>query len=137
MSTKAFGLATLAGGITLFLLGGLIYGVLTVDFFAANEGSAIGVMRETPDLFHLFLGQLVLGALLTMIIGKWAGVRGAAVGLRLGGVTGLLMGLGIDLTMFGVTNTMTITAALVDPLFIGIQMAAGGAVVGLVLEKVR
>ena len=137
MSTKRFVLATLAGGIVLFMVGGLIYGVLTASFFEANQGSAVGVMRNPPDYVHLFLGQLVYGALLTVIIGKWAGVSGAAPALRIGAATGLLFGFGVDLTLFGVTNVANITATLVDPFLMAMQFALGGAVVGAVLEKVR
>ena len=137
MSTKRFVRATVAGGIVLFLVGGLIYAVLAAGFFAANQGSAVGVMRETPDYVHLFLGQLVYGALLTVVIGKWAGQSGAPSGLRLGVVFGALLGFAMDLTMFGVSNISNITATLVDPFFVMIQMGLGGAIVGLVLEKVR
>jgi hypothetical protein len=137
MSTNRFVLATVAGGIVLFLVGGLIYAVLAASFFEANQGSAVGVMRESPDFVHLALGQLVYGALLTVVIGKWAGQSGAAAGLRLGAVFGALLGFAMDLTMFGVTNISNITATLVDPFFVMIQMGTGGAVVGLVLEKVK
>jgi hypothetical protein len=137
MSTKRFVLATLAGGIAVFLVGGLIYGVLTVSFFEANQGSAVGVMREAPDFVHLFLGQLVFGVLLTVVIGKWAGQSGAGAGLRMGAVFGALFGFAMNLTMFGVSNIQNITATLVDPFFAMIQMGIGGAVVGAVLQKVR
>ena len=137
MSTKRFVLATVAGGIAVFMLGGLLYGVLTVSFFEANQGSAVGVMRETPDYVHLFLGQLVFGALLTVVIGTWAGQSGAGVGLRLGAVLGALIGFAVDLTTFGVTNISNITATLVDPFIMMTQLAVGGAVVGAVLAKVR
>jgi hypothetical protein len=46
---------------------------------------------------------------------------------------GLVVGLGVDLTMFGVTNTANITATLVDPILWMIQMGIGGAVVGAVI----
>jgi hypothetical protein len=137
MSTKRFVLATVAGGIAVFILGGLLYGVLTVSFFEANRGAAVGVMRQTPDYVHLFLGQLVFGALLTVVIGTWAGQSGAGVGLRLGAVLGALIGFAVDLTMFGVTNISNITATLVDPFIMMTQLGVGGAVVGAVLAKVR
>ena len=137
MSTKRFVAATVAGGVVVFVLGGLIWGLATVSFFEANQGSAVGVMRETPDYVHLFLGQLVFGALLTVIIGKWAGVSGAGAGLRIGAITGLLFGFAMDLTMFGVTNIQNITATLVDPFLTMVQLAIGGAVVGAVLQKVK
>ena len=137
MSTKRFMAATVAGGLVVFMVGGLIWGVLTAGFFEANQGSAVGVMRDTPDYVHLLLGQLVFGALLTVLIGKWAGVSGASAGLRIGATTGLLFGFAMDLTMFGVTNIQNITATLVDPFLVMVQLAIGGAVVGAVLQKVK
>ena len=133
MSTNRFLMATAAGGVTVFILGGLIYGLATQSFFEANQGTATGVLKATPDFLHLGLGQLVFGALLTVVIGKWAGVSGAGPGLKVGAALGLLMGFAVDLTMFGVTNTANITATLVDPFLWAIQMGAGGAVVGAVL----
>jgi hypothetical protein len=137
MSTKRFVAATAAGGVVLFLAGGLIWGVLTAGFFEANRGSAVGVMRETPDYVHLFLGQLVFGALLTVLIGKWAGVSGAGGGLRIGASAGLLFGFAMNLTMFGTSNIQNTTATLVDPFLFMIQQAIGGAVVGAVLQKMK
>jgi hypothetical protein len=135
MSTNRFVMATLAGGITVFVMGYLIYGLATASFFAANQGSAIGVMKETPDFLYLGLGQLVFGALLAVVIGKWARVSGAGAGLQIGAVLGLLFGFGIDLTLYGVDNISTLTATLVDPFLVAIQMACGGAVVGAVLGR--
>jgi hypothetical protein len=94
-------------------------------------------MRETPDYVHLFLGQLMFGVLLAVIIGKWAGASGAAAGLRIGAIAGLLFGFAIDLTMFGVTNLSNITATLVDPFITMIQLGVGGAVVGALLGRGR
>jgi hypothetical protein len=92
------------------------------------------VSRPTTSV-HLFLGQLVFGALLAVIIGKWAGVAGAGAGLRIGAIIGLLFGFAIDLTMFGVTNISNITATLVDPFVTMVQLGLGGAVVGAVLSS--
>jgi hypothetical protein len=133
MSTGRFVAASAAGGVAVFVMGFLIYGLATASFFEANQGSAVGVMRETPDFVHLFLGQLAFGTFLTIAIGKWARVAGAAAGLQIGAIVGLVVGLGVDLTMFGVTNTANITATLVDPILWMIQMGIGGAVVGAVI----
>jgi hypothetical protein len=137
MSTKTFVLAAVAGGIAVFLMGGLIYGLLTVEFFEANQGSATGVMRDAPDYVHLFLGQLMFGVFLAVAIGKWAGLAGAGAGLRIGAITGLLLGFAVDLTMFGVTHLANITATLVDPFLLAVQLGIGGAVVGMMLQKTR
>src|SRR3712207_8732781 len=41
--------ATLAGGLTMFLLGWLIFGILLMDYFKANTIQYPGLMKETPD----------------------------------------------------------------------------------------
>ena len=133
MSSIRFVIAAVVGGVVLFLAGGLLYGVATVSFFAANQGSAVGVMKEPVDYVHLALGQMVLGLYLTVVIGKWAQAGGLATGLKIGAISGLLIGLGYDLTLFGTTNMANITAALVDPLIAMVQMACGGAAIGVVL----
>jgi len=135
MSTNRFVMATLAGGVTIFVMGFLIYGLATASFFEANQGTATGVLKETPDFLYLGLGQLVFGTLLTVVIGKWAGASGAGSGLQIGATLGLLMGFAIDLTMHGVTNTANLTATLVDPFLVAVQMGCGGAAVGAVLGR--
>ena len=67
-------MATLAGGVAIFFLGFLLYGVLLMDFFLANTGSATGVMKEVPTWWALVVGQVLTAALLVMIMG-WRGDR--------------------------------------------------------------
>jgi hypothetical protein len=135
MSTSRFAMATLAGGIVMFVSGFLLYDLLLGDFYRANQGPVTNLMREAPDMFYLGLGQLVFGALLTVVIGKWGGTSGAGMGLRIGAALGLLFGMGLDLTLYGVSNMANLTATLVDPFVFGLQMALSGAAVGAVLSK--
>ena len=60
-----------------------------------------------------------------------------ASGARLGAMFGLLLELGVDLTMYGTTNIANLTATLVDPFVTLVQGAVTGAVIGLVLGWVR
>jgi uncharacterized membrane protein len=137
MSTKRFASAALAGGITVFVLGFVLYGLAFDSFFRNNQGTATGVLRDAPDLLYLGLGQLVYGVALALVIGSWARAAGLAAGLQLGAVFGFVVALATDLTMYGVANVSNLTATVVDPFVFAAQMAAGGAVVGWVLEKVR
>ena len=50
----------------------------------------------------------MFGVFLAVVIGKWAGVVGATAGLKIGAVTGLLLGFAFDLTLFGTTNISNI-----------------------------
>ena len=83
MDAKKFLLATLAGGITLFAAGAVLYGVLLRDFMAAN--SAPGFMKEVPDMPLLILGELFIAAFLTLILIRWPGITSFCRGSQGGG----------------------------------------------------
>jgi hypothetical protein len=115
----------------------LLYGVLLPDFFAANAGSATGVNRDEPNLVVMALGQIPLALLLALFISHWGESPSIASGAKLGAVFGLLLELGVDLTMYSTTNIANITATLVDPFVTLVQGVVTGAVIGLVLGGVR
>ena len=137
MTNKKLAFATLAGALAGFITEVLLYGVLLADFFAANAGSATGVNREEPNLLTIALGQIPLALLLTLFISRWGNRPSMASGVRLGAMFGLLLELGVDLTMYGTTNIANLTATLVDPFVTLVQGAVTGAVIGLVLAGVR
>lgn len=133
MTSSRFALAAVAGGVAIFVAGGIIYGAIMMNFFMTNTGSASGAMKEQPDWIFLGLGQLAFGLLLTVILDKWARTGGVMTGAQIGAVFGFLGGLAFDFTMFATTNVANITATLVDPFLMAIQMGIGGAAVGAVL----
>ena len=135
MSAKSFLLATVAGGVTLFLVGGLLYGMLLADFFDSH--SAANVMRETPIWGALILGELVLAALVTLIFGRWATISTPMGGLKAGAIIGLLMAVAINLTMYAVSNIVGPTAGVVDVVVSAVRLGVAGAVIGLVLGKTQ
>lgn len=128
-------LGTAAGAITSFVLGFLVYGVALAPFFAANVGTATGVYKETPDLAPVLLGQIALALLLTLAISKWGNSTSLTGGAKVGALFGLLVALGIDLTMYGTTNIQNITATLVDPIVSMLMVGATGAMIGMVLGR--
>lgn len=131
MGSNRFVAAVLAGGVTAFLAGFVIWGLLTASFFEANQ--APGIMRETPRFHYLVVGQLGFALLLTVIISKWARVGGAAQGLQIGAITGLLLAVAVDFTMYATSNFMNLTATLLNPILIAVHMAITGAVIGAIL----
>ncbi len=133
MSSKSV-LAALAGALTLFLLGYVLYGLLLMDFYTANTGAATGVMKDPPDWLWLLLGQLAGGALLVLVLG-WAGSTSLASGLKAGALFGLLMALFIDFTMYGTTHINNLTVTILDPIVAAIHMGVAGAVVGAMLGR--
>lgn len=137
MDAKKRIMATLAGFVVFFFMGFLLYGMLLMDFFKANAGSATGVYREDAEMvwWALVLGNLLQSYLLVYIFSKWENITTFASGLQAGAMIGLILGLGYDLTMYGTSNISNLTATLVDPLVVAIMMGATGGVIGLVLGK--
>ena len=129
--------ATLAGFVVFFILGFLFYGVLLVDFFNANAGSASGVMRADTEMvwWALVLGNLFQAYLLVYVFGNWAQISSFGGGFKAGAIIGLIFGYGFDLTMYGTSNIMNLTGTLVDPLVLGVMMGATGGVIGMILGK--
>ena len=125
---------TVAGGITLFVLGYLVYGLAMADFFANNTGSATGVDRETPIFWAIAVGEFSMAALVTLALG-WKGASSTADGFKTGALVGLLVALMFNFIMYGVTNISNLTAAMVDPVISLVRVGIGGAVIAMVLGK--
>ena len=121
-------LGTVVGAVVFTLLGYLAYGVVFADFFANNGGSATGVQRNPFDFVSLVAGQVVFGALLTMIL-IWASAANVMQGVKIAFVTGLLFFLALDLTMYATTSIQNLKASLVDPVIGGFLFAFAGAAI--------
>ena len=128
MTTQRLLIGTVVGGLVLFFLGYLIFGVLFASFFAANAGTATGVAKDPLNFVALGIAQLAWGAALTLILG-WAGVKTIGQGATTAGIAGLLLFLGFDLTMYATSNTSNLTATLVDPILAAILFAVAGAAI--------
>lgn len=137
MDAKKRILATLAGFVVFFLMGWLLYGMLLMDFFQNNAGTATGVARSETDMvwWALIGGNILQAYFLVYVFGKWADINTFAGGFQNGLMLGLIIGFGYDLTMYGTTNIMNLTATLVDPLIAAIMMATSGGVIGWMLGK--
>ncbi len=127
-------LATLAAFATSFVLGFIIYQPVLGDFFAANAGTATGVIRENPVFWQIIVGQLCGAALLVTVL-SWKGVESAADGFKGGAVFGLLLSLFYGFMNLGTMNTTTMNAVLVDVVVTVVMMGAAGAVAALVLKR--
>ena len=133
MITQRLLLGTVGGAVVFTLLGYLAYGIVFADFFANNGGSATGVQRDPFDFVSLVAGQVVFGALLTMIL-IWASAANVMQGVKIAFVTGLLFFLAIDLTMYATTNIQNLKASLVDPIIGGVLFAVAGAAIMAVTQ---
>lgn len=132
MNSQKFIVGGIVGGIVYFLLGWLVYGMLLKDFMANNLSAS---MRADADTiwWALILGQLAGGFFLAYVIGK-AGATSAGAGAGVGFIAGLLVCLSFDLTMYGVSTTISSLKGLAADVAVSAVIAAiVGAVVGWVM----
>ena len=127
--------ATVAGGITFFFLGFVIYGlILDPMLMKPNMITYAGLMNETPVWIPLVLGNMVSALLLAYIFDKWAGIRTFMGGLLGGAVVWFLMSLAFQLMFLAFMNlSKNYIPAIADVLGSIVMGAIGGGVIGQVL----
>lgn len=132
MNTQKFLVSGIVGGLVSFFAGYLIYGLLLMDFFAKNVGTATNVMRAPADMiwWAMIAGSLFSGLLLSYIFNRWANIQTLGAGASAGFVIGLLMTAGFDLMLYGSSNISNLTATATDILCGGVMGAVTGAAVG-------
>ena len=127
MNSKTL-IAALLGGLTLFVLGYIVYGLLLADFFASS------VDRAEPLILYIGLGELVFGYLIVWVFSQ-TDTSTAADGAKAGAILGLLLFLGLNLIMYGVFEMAELSTNLVDVLVGTVRFGAAGAVVGWYLGR--
>ncbi len=132
MDIKKLLMGGIAGAVTTFLLGWLIFGMLLMDFMNSNPGFAGNINRTEPDFLYLIIGNLSMGLMFAYIFIK-SSVNTLSGGLVYGGIIGLLMTVGFDSIMYSTTTTISKTAMAADVAATTVMFAISGAVIGMVL----
>lgn len=133
MNTKSIIIGTVVGGITLFVLGYLIFEMAFEDFYSANMGSAMGVERETQVMWAGALASVSYALLLTLAILSRADFPTIVGGFTVSAIVGFLLWFTVDFTFYGIFNLTNLTLAIVDPLLELVHAGIAGAVIAAVL----
>ncbi|MDE2721177.1 hypothetical protein [Candidatus Palauibacter polyketidifaciens] len=133
MNTKCL-VASVAGAVVLFVGGYVLYELVLGGFFAANAGSATGVIKESPDFLWIAVGQLASGGVLATALG-WKGATDVAGGAQAGAKLGALIAVAFGFVMLGAMNISTLASVVVDVVVTGVLWGAAGAVVGMMLGR--
>lgn len=136
MNTKNIIIGTVVGAITLFFLGYLIFEMAFGDFYAANMGSATGIVKETPVMWASALGSVSYALLLTLAILSRSGSPTIVGGIKDAAIVGFLLWFTVDFTFYGIFNLSNLTIAIVDPLLELVHAGVAGAVIAAVLGAV-
>jgi hypothetical protein len=136
MNTKKFLIGTVVGGIVVFFVGYLLYGVLLMSFFNQHSIAPPGSMKSMNDFSWgaLVLANFATGALLTYIILKIGNVNSFGSGAGLGFVIGLFMYLGDYLLHYATGNYMDLTGTLADVITGAVLTAIAGGIIAAVLN---
>lgn len=128
-------LSAVAGAITLFILGYLIWGVLLTSYFKNNTIEYAGLSKQpTPNLVSLFLSNLALAFLLAFVFAQWASIRTFVGGLAAGAIVGFLIHLSWKLSLMGYMNLYKeTTPVVVDILVETARASLAGGLIGSVL----
>jgi hypothetical protein len=127
--------ATLAGGVTAFLMGWILYGMAFVGFFSQHYLQQVERPDDQMVWWALFAGNVMYAYLLAYLFPKWEGNNSFVGGFKSGAMIALILGYAVNLTMYGTSGIMDLTATLVDPLVFGLMMGVSGGVIGWIYGR--
>jgi glycopeptide antibiotics resistance protein len=128
-------IAAFAGAIAYFLLGWLVYGILTPDFYATHSLTQYynGLEKTPPNFLGIFVSGFAYTLLMAIIFGNWANITTIRNGAIAGATLSLLFTLSVDLGMWSTMNLYGRWIVVVDVLVNAVMGAMIGAVVAAVL----
>jgi len=122
---------TLFGGISYFLLGWLVWGILLMDFFSGNMNQCANRPEDGMIWWAIILSNFVLALLLTLIL-SWARAKSINDGLKYGALFGLLYTSSFAFSSWSMTTMYTNPGAmLADILVSTIVLALVGMIIVL------
>ena len=137
MKTKQIFFGGIAGGVTFFILGYIIYGVLLMNYTTANYNQ--GAMRPMTEMiwWAMILANLAFGFILSFVL-SWSNTTIVMAGVRLAIILGLLLSLSVDLSNYAMTTMFSnFGAVLVDIVGFSIMSGVSGAVVIWIMGRIK
>src|SRR5690606_41626174 len=105
MFSKSNLMATLVGGVVMFFLGYLVWGMALSNFFAGR--SLIPMDGNTPNLGMVALANLNMAFVMASLFSKWSrGQHSLSEGFKFGAWIGAFAGLGMGLLAYGTMALM-------------------------------
>lgn len=130
-------IGTLVAGVSMFLLGWVIYGLIFSSLMPEETGH--DYMRPEEDMiwWAMITSNICWGLLLAIIL-EWTASFQPLNAAKKGAILGLLAGLGFDFSMYSLTTLYSgIPFILADCFCYAILFSVCGALTGLVMGKIR
>jgi hypothetical protein len=131
--------ATVAGGVTIFVLGFVIYGLILENaVMRPNMNTFPGLTNEMPIWAPLILANLASAFLLTYIFDRWATISTFVGGMKGGAVVWFLTSLSFQLMFVAFMNLhKNYIPVIADVIASTVMGAIAGGVIGLVLGMMK
>ena len=137
MKTNKILVGGITGGVALFLLGWVIYGILLMDYSTANYNQCMNRPMQEMIWWSMIVSNLALGFLLATIF-SWSNTTGFMAGAKTAGIIGLLLSASMDFGYYSMT-TMYVNPSviIVDIIAYTIYLAIAGAIVAWAMGMVK
>jgi len=137
MKTNKILVGGITGGVTLFLLGWVIYGILLMNYSTANYNQCMNRPMQDMIWWSMIVSNLALGFLLATIF-SWSDTTGFMAGAKTAGIIGLLLYVSMDFGYYSMT-TMYVNPSviIVDIIAYTIYLAIAGAIVAWAMGMVK
>ena len=132
MDIKKLLMGGIAGAVTTFLLGWLIFGMLLMNLMNTHPGLAGNINRVEPDFLYLGIGNLAMGLLFAYLFIK-ANINSMGSGHVTGVIIGALMSVGYNCIWYATTTAVSKTGMAIDVAGSTVMFAISGAVVAMVI----
>jgi hypothetical protein len=131
MNVQKIIIGGIIGGIVLFFLGWLVYGMLLMDFMAKNSRSNPEAFRSETEMvwWAMIGGNLVMGMFYSYVIHR-IGTKTMSAGAITGATVAFLMSLGYNLMLYAQLDLWGKTAMAADVAASVVMGAIVGAVIG-------
>ncbi len=125
---------TIFGGISYFLLGWLVYGILLMGFLSTNMNQC-AARTDEMIWWAIILSNFTAALLLTLFL-KWFGAKGIIDGLKIGALFGSLYAATVALSSWSMTTMYTgLGALIVDIIASTVLFAIIGIIIVLTWGK--
>jgi hypothetical protein len=133
MKTNKILFGGIAGGVTFFLLGWVIYGMLLMNYTTANYNQCSQRPMEEMVWWAMIVSNLAFGFLLAVVF-SWSNTTTIPAGAKIAGITGFLISVSMDLSFYSMTSMFSnFTAVLIDIIVYSVMSAIVGVVVAWVM----
>ena len=128
MNTKTL-IGAVIGGVVLFLLGWLVYGILLADYMAPGYNAEIMLPMEEMNMGYILISNLLYGYFLALIL-SWSNSGSAMDGMIKAGTVGLITGISMAFSLMSMTSYYTsMSAAITEGISWAVLTGIAGAAI--------